>query len=136
MIRPAIGLLTIALLSGCTAARDRPCPTGTKPVTVYTLFFGRSIDGRPDLTETEWRRFVETEVAVAIPDGWTDYDAAGGWWDPAARRTILENSKVLITALPETPDSAARITRLRAAYQTAFKQKLVGVTVAPACGAF
>ena len=133
MIRGSAGLLAIALLADCSAPS---CPSGSSPVAVYTLFFGRAIGGRADLTDTEWRAFAESEVKATIPDGWTAFDAEGGWRDPATGRTITERTKVLVTALPDTQGSTARISRLRSAYANAFKQKRVGMTAAPACADF
>ena len=136
MIPRAIGLLSIAMLAGCSASSRPGCPAGSRAAEVFTLYFGQSIANRPDVTDAEWQAFVNTEVAEIIPAGWTTYDAAGGWFDPATGRTIQEATKVLTSALPDTPDSANRIGRLRAAYQTRFKQKLVGMTIAPACASF
>jgi hypothetical protein len=103
---------------------------------VFTLYLGEAIRGRPDLTEQEWQSFLDRAVTAAVPDGYTVLDGNGAWRNPATGTTAREASKILIVALPETPDSLAAINRIRAAYQTEFQQLLVGMTVEQACATF
>jgi hypothetical protein len=103
---------------------------------VVQLFLGRAIHGRPDVTEREWKDFVAQVIAVNLPDGFTAFDAEGGWLNPATHMTIHERTKVLVVALPETADSMAAIARVRTAYQDRFHQQLVGMIVQPGCGLF
>jgi hypothetical protein len=103
---------------------------------VFTLYFGEAIRGRPDLTEREWQSFLDHVVTPGVPDGYTVLDGSGAWRNPATGTTAAEATKILIVALPDTPDSLAAINRIRAAYQTDFRQLLVGMTVEQACAAF
>jgi hypothetical protein len=103
---------------------------------VFTLYLGEAIRGRPDLTEQEWQSFLDRAVTAAVPDGYTVLDGNGAWRNPATGTTAREASKILIVALPETPDTLAAINRIRAAYQTEFQQLLVGMTVEQACATF
>lgn len=103
---------------------------------VFSLYFGRGITGRADLTDAEWRRFVDQVIAPALPHGFTAFDAEGAWMSSTGHRTIHEHSKVLIAALPATPDSLAAVQHIRDGYQRAFHQMLVGMTMQPACGDF
>ena len=64
------------------------------------------------------------------------FDANGGWMNPVTRITTREATKVVLVALPDVPDSLAAVNRVRLAYQTMFKQQLVGMTVERACGTF
>lgn len=102
---------------------------------LVSLYFGRGIAGRPDLTDGEWRRFVDQVITPALPLGFTAFDAEGAWMGPSSRRTIHERSKVLIAALP-AGDGLAAVQHIRDGYQRAFHQMLVGMTVQPACGDF
>jgi hypothetical protein len=103
---------------------------------VFTLYLGEAIRGRADLTEPEWRAFLDQAVTPAIPDGFTVLDGSGAWRNPATGTTAREATKILIAALPDTPDSLAAVNRIRAAYQADFHQILVGMTVEHACATF
>nr|WP_294554488.1 DUF3574 domain-containing protein [uncultured Rhodopila sp.] len=127
----------IASLFGCAGAGTRSCAPGYgQPVLVFDLFFGKAIPGRGDLTEREWLQFLDDTIAVNLPNGFTVFDAAGGWMDPVTRRTTREAAKVLLTALPDAPASLEAVDRVRSAYQIRFRQQLVGMTVDPECGSF
>ena len=127
----------IASLGGCATLVGTTCAPGVgTPVEVFTLFMGRTIPGRPDLTDSEWQAFLDDTVTANLANGFTVFDADGGWMNPITRKTIEEPTKVLLVALPETPESLAAVNRVRSAYQSRFHQQLVGMTVAPACAAF
>ena len=103
---------------------------------VFELFFGRSIHGQGEVSDRAWDDFLEQVVTPNLPNGYTVFDAAGAWRNPATGHTAHERTKVLLAALPEVATSAAAIERVRQAYAEQFHQTLVGMTVAPACGAF
>jgi hypothetical protein len=132
----ALGLF--ALLSACAATPPpAACIQGSgSPMLVYELFFGRAVRGQDDVSDRQWGDFVDRVVTPNLPDGFTIYDAEGGWMNPTSHRTIRERSKVLMAALPAGEASLAAIGRVRAAYQTEFHQQLVGMTVQPACAEF
>jgi hypothetical protein len=127
----------VAALFGCAAPMVPYCAPGFgTPMLVFDLFFGEAIPGRGDLTEREWRQFLDDTIAVNLPDGFTVIDAAGGWRDPVTHKTTREAAKVLLTALPDTPASLDAVDRIRTAYQVEFHQQLVGITIEHACGSF
>ena len=103
---------------------------------VFDLFFGRAIPGRNDLTDKEWQDFRDDTITATLPNGYTVVDAAGAWMNPITHKTISQASRVVIVALPESPDSLAAINRIRTGYQVRFNQQLVGMTVTRACGLF
>lgn len=127
----------IASLSAC-AGPERPfCAPGLgPPVVLFSLFFGKAIPGRGDLTDKEWQSFLDDTVTANLPNGYTILDANGAWMNPITHKTIKEGTKVLFVALPEVPDSLAAINRIRNEYQIRFRQQLVGMTAEHACGAF
>jgi Protein of unknown function (DUF3574) len=130
-------LLMIAGMTGCAAQSATPCAPGTgTSVEIFTLFMGKAIPGRDDLTDKEWQTFLDTTVTANLPDGYTVFDANGGWMNRVTHKTVREGTKVLLVALPEAPDSLAAINRIRNAYQVKFRQQLVGMTVERACGTF
>jgi hypothetical protein len=127
----------IVSLGACTTPARSPCGPGVgAPMAMFTLYLGKAIPGRGDLTDKEWQSFLDDTVTPDLPNGYTILDASGAWMNPANRKTIKEATKVLVAALPNTPDSLVAINRIRTEYQIKFHQQLVGMTVAPTCGAF
>jgi uncharacterized protein DUF3574 len=106
------------------------------PALVFSLFFGKSIPGRGDLTDAEWGQFLDDTVTANLPNGYTVVDANGAWMNPMTHSTIKEGSKLLMVALPVAPGSLASVNRIRTEYQVRFRQQLVGMTVEQACGSF
>jgi hypothetical protein len=137
MSRLIMAISAIASLGGCAPPTDQSCAPGLgPPVAVFTLFLGEAIPGRADLTDAEWQTFLDTTVTANLPNGYTVFDAKGGWMNPITHKTVKEATKVLLVALPEIPDSLAAINRIRTDYQIRFHQQLVGMTVGHACGSF
>ena len=127
----------IVSLGACAVPNRQLCAPGMgAPMTVFTLYLGTAIPGRGDLTEKEWQSFLDDTVTADLPNGYTILDASGAWMNPITRKTIKEATKVLIAALPETPDSLVAVNRIRRDYQIKFHQQLVGMTVEQVCGAF
>ena len=123
-------------VSACTA-QPLPCARlGGTPMLEYQLFFGRSMPGRPPLTDQEWTQFTADVVTPNLPDGFTALDADGQWQNPATRRISQERTKVIIVAVPDTPAAAAAIAAVKEAYRMRFHQQSVGTTIHPVCGAF
>lgn len=137
MFRLIIAICVVAGLGGCSGQTDHRCTPGYgASVAIFTLFFGKTIPGRGDLTDQEWLTFLDTTVTANIPNGYTVFDANGGWMNPVTHKTIKEGTKVVVVVLPGVPDSLAAINRIRTAYQIKFQQQLVGMTSQQACGAF
>lgn len=137
MSRLIMAICMIASLGGCAPRTGQQCAPGLgPPVAVFTLFLGKEIPGRDDLTDQEWQAFLDATVTANLPNGYTVFDANGGWMNPITHKTIKEATKVLVVALPEVPESLAAINRIRTAYRTRFQQQLVGMTVEQACGIF
>jgi hypothetical protein len=131
-------LAAVSILAGCAQAVPPPvCAAGMgTPMTVFTLYFGQSVAGRPDVTDAEWDRFRDGTITPNLPDGYTVWDARGAWMNPRTRTTIKEPSKVLAVALPAGPAGLVAVNRVREAYQRDFHQQAVGLTSAEGCGAF
>lgn len=119
MTRLIMVLFMTSWLTGCVDQTVRPvCSPGYgPPVTVFTLFFGKAIAGRDDLTDKEWLDFLDTVVTANLPNGYTVLDASGAWMNPVTHKTIKEPTKVLLVALPEDPASLAAVNRIRTHYQ-------------------
>ena len=132
------GLIALAAsLGACSGPVHPACTPGTgSAMALFTLYLGEAIRGRPDLTNEEWQSFLDNTVTTALPDGYTILDGNGAWMNPVTHKTGKEATKVVIAALPDTQESRTAINRIRFAYQIAFHQQSVGMTVQPACGAF
>jgi hypothetical protein len=118
-----------------TMALDCPAKFGP-PLLVFQLYMGRSMPPFGEVTDKDWDDFVNKIVTPALPNGFTTFDANGGWMNPASGKTIRERTKVLMTALPDAPASVAAVKHIRNDYLIRFHQQLVGMTVSPACGSF
>jgi len=103
---------------------------------IYNLYFGRSVAGRGEVTDTEWRAFRDQVVTPALPDGYTVLDGQGAWLSPVSRATISEATKILVVALPDASESLTAINRIRSAWQHRFHQYVVGMTVQTGYGSF
>ncbi|HVY14146.1 MAG TPA: DUF3574 domain-containing protein [Rhodopila sp.] len=137
-MRGLAALAIVASVAGCArTVTPVACPAGMgAPTIIFTLYFGQSIPGSHDVTEAQWRHFLDTTVTPNLPNGYTVWDAHGAWMNPMTRKTIQEATKVLAVALPVSQASLASVNRVREAYQVQFHQQLVGMTTEQACGTF
>lgn len=120
-----------------TDAIAEKCPRSSGgPLLVFELFLGRSMPSSGEVTDRDWDAFINKVVTQALPQGFTVYDAAGGWMSPVTHKTIHEPTKVLMAAMPDSPGSFVAIERVRNDYRIMFHQQAVGMTVTRACGAF
>jgi len=126
--------LGLLLLSGCAGPRCQP--NGGEAMEIYDLYFGRSVAGRAEVNDREWRDFREQVITPALPNGYTVLDGQGAWMNPRSRMTITEQTKILEVALPEAQGNLPLISRIRRAYQQRFHQYVVGMTVRSGCGSF
>jgi Protein of unknown function (DUF3574) len=123
--------LGVLAITACTPP-PLPCARlGGAPMLEYQLFFGRT-----SVTDKDWTEFTAQVVTPHLPDGFTAYDADGQWMNPATLRISKERTKVIVVALPDTPDGNAAIAAIKDAYRAQFHQQSVGTTVHPVCGAF
>ena len=103
---------------------------------VAELFFGRTIPGRPPLTEAEWDRFAAEIVTPNFPLGFTVFDGEGQWQNPKTHRTRRERTKILLVAAQRSPELAGRLAAVIDAYKRRFRQSSVGLVTRDSCAAF
>lgn len=91
------------------------------------LFFGSDRPDRPDVTEEEFRAFLDKHVTPEFPDGLTVLIGKGQFCCGAGGAIIQETSFVLILLYtPETAKkSSEKIEKIREAYKAGFKQESV-----------
>ncbi len=134
-MRRAGGAL-LAWLAVCGAAQGA-CPVrGEHPMIEAQLFFGRAIDGRGPVTQQEWSDFAADVVAKDFPDGFTILDGEGAWFDPDAKSTIHEDSKIALIVTKQSPGLSAKLSHVIEAYKARFHQHSVGLVTRPVCAAF
>ena len=135
-MRAIVGLVLL-VVSGCASWRSpMTCPAGQQLLEVNELFFGRDIEGRAPVSDTEWSTFAETVIAREFPDGFTVSEGEGYWRDPATHKAVRERSKIVLVATPKSAAASMGVARISVAYRTAFHQTSVGRLTYEACGAF
>ena len=125
-----------ALALGACSALDQPraCVAG-KPAIETQLYFGLA-KSQGAVSAREWQAFVEHEIAPRFPEGFTILDARGFWLSEAAKRTISENSKVLIRVHDGAAKDNAAIGSIIESYKRTFAQESVLRIDENICAAF
>ena len=100
------------------------------------LLFGRNIGGRLGVSDRQWRRFLDREIAPRFAGGLTVIDAQGRWRDPVSGRIVHEPAKIVIVVTADDAAARERIAAAAAAYKQRFKQQSVGVVTRSVCAAF
>jgi hypothetical protein len=88
------------------------------------LAFGMGRKGRPDVTDDEWRAFLDAEVTPRFPDGLSVLDAYGQWRN-ASGTIARERSRLLLVWLTPSPDTETRIEAIRTAWKQRHAQESV-----------
>lgn len=75
------------------------------------------------ITEEEFATFMPI-IATSFPDGFTIYDAKGGYYDSVLKKTVMEPSKVLEVIISQTGAKKSIVTfaNLMDTYTIMFKQ--------------
>ena len=149
-MRLALLALALPIVAGCAensppqetksaAAPAQPYQCllpGEQRMLVAELFFGRNIPGRGPLTEAEWAEFAAQAITPNFPAGFTVMEGAGQWQNPATGKTSREPTKILLVAVPRSPDLAGRLAAVIDAYKARFHQQSVGIITRDSCAAF
>ena len=99
------------------------------------LFFGLGRANGPNVTEAEFRMFLEEEVTPRFPDGLTVLTGRGQFRSGGVIER--EPSKLVIILYPPDQENAhRRIERIREEYKTAFQQQSVLRADSTACVSF
>lgn len=88
------------------------------------LVFGMSRSNGPDITEAEFRGFVDEFVTPRFPDGLTLLSGDGQFKDSTGA-TIKEKSKLLVLLYPFSKHSSRLVEAIRDDYKTMFQQESV-----------
>jgi hypothetical protein len=117
-------------LTACASAPTPACPTGQAQMRTAQIFLAAKPPAK--VSDTDIRKFVDTEVTPRFPYGVTLVDG-GAQWKGEDNRLIREAAKVVLIVLPPKGDPAAQVEAVRAAYHARFKQDSVVVMPPPTC---
>jgi hypothetical protein len=129
-----VALIVALCASAAAAVPASACQEGLRPANTAQLFFGRSTVAG-EVTEADWRAFLDAEVSPRFPDGLSVSDVYGQWKSPAGD-FVREDSKALFIVLSGRPDEQQRLDLIRDAYKRRFHQQSVLLVEQKACVAF
>jgi len=105
-------------------AAEPACRAGAAPYARLELLFGLGRRSSGEISEDEWRAFLEMEVTPRFPAGLTVLAAYGQWRSPSGLM-IKEPSRMLVIWYRHEPASEAAIEAIRGAYKLRFGQESV-----------
>jgi len=131
--RALLAPILALFLSACTGSRP-PAPSMCAQRILERAYFGMNTpDG--EVTEREWRRFVDEEVTPRFPDGLTIIEGQGQWRGESGR-IVREPSRILEIVHPESPSAEESVADIARAYRKRFSQEAVLVLKSPASACF
>jgi hypothetical protein len=128
-------LIGAALTAGMADAAPHACPDRMKSATTAELFFGRNVGWTGQVSDADWRAFLDEEVTPRFPDGLSVGDVYGQWRSPAGA-FVRQNTKALFIVLAGRPDEQQRLNLIRDAYKRRFHQQAVLLVEQSACVSF
>jgi hypothetical protein len=111
------------------------CRPGALAYSRLELLFGLGKPGGGEVSEEEWRAFVEREVTPRFPDGLTVL-AGHGQWRGRSGAVAREPSRVLLIWYRRDDRSETEIEAVRQAYKTRFGQESVMRVDGISCASF
>lgn len=143
-MRPALAAATLMLvLAGCatapsTSAPAAACRAPLQAMTQVDLYFGRNIPGGGEVSDAQWRQFLDEVVTPRFPDGLSVLDVYGQWKSARTGAIARERSKRLSIIVPSTAitSAAVQLDAIKAAYKQRFRQESVLQSEATVCAAF
>ena len=98
---------------------DTAHPAKTQSWVDTQLYFGLGPADAPEkgVSEASWRDFLDKEVTSRFPAGLSVLDVYGQWQGKNQKTPERIRSKLLIIDYPKTPENAARIEAIRAAWK-------------------
>jgi hypothetical protein len=142
-VRHAPAALSLFLvLAGCATAPAgtssvATCRAPLKAMTQVDLYFGRNIPGGSgEVSDAQWRAFLDEAVTPRFPDGLSVLDVYGQWKSSRTGTIARERSKRLSIIVPDAAAAAANVEAIKAAYKQRFRQESVLQSEAGVCAAF
>lgn len=118
-------LITVLLFTGCMSIDiDKAANCSGEDWLESTLYLGRTMNGTP-ISDEAWQSFIESDVTLRFPDGFTFLNGRGAWKNAKAGKTMYENSTLLIILHPDTMQELSKIRDMAKAYHATFDQEAV-----------
>jgi hypothetical protein len=118
-----VGALASYRLIG-TEWRIVTCRPGATALARLELLFGMAKPDGNEVSDTEWRTFLEAEVSPRFPEGLMVLTGYGHWRSSEGSRA-REKSRVVEIWYRPAADSDAKIETIRASYKSRFGQESV-----------
>src|SRR5262245_37107656 len=100
------------------------------------LYLGMSTPDGATVSDTEFQRFVDTQVTTRFPEGFTIVAASGQFKDSRGA-IVRENARVLVVLYPLDDAVASKgIETIRTAYKTQYQQESVLRVDDQSCASF
>lgn len=125
MIFRLINPLLFCLLVGFSGCATTPAMVSDR------LFFGREIPGGGQVTEAQWKAFVDEVITPRFPDGYTLWQGRGSWRGDDGQ-TVSEDSSVFEVTHSRDPATDTKIDEIARAYRERFNQDAVLLVRTPA----
>jgi hypothetical protein len=118
--------LVPALWSAEPDMRDTDARLQTDPFIRSELFFGSERPDKPEVSDVEFKQFLDQEVTPRFPDGLTVLKGFGQFRESDGK-IVQESSFVLILLYPRETlrDSSSKIEEIRTLYKQRFEQESV-----------
>jgi len=120
--------LTLGVLAAAHAIDERHsyAGSGCSHGTTSRLYLGQA-SRAGDVSESQWRAFVEEAVAPRFPAGFTELKANGHWRDDN-HRAIEEDTRIVEITHDDSPHMRPRIRAIAVDYRQRFAQESVLIT--------
>lgn len=100
------------------------------PSIQISLLFGTEI------SEGEWKKFVDTEIVPYFPEGLSIFSVDGRWQDRITKRVQKVPSRLVWISTVLNKDIYKKIEHIRSVYRIKFKQQSVGLIIDQGCNSF
>src|SRR5437870_632609 len=114
-----IGLPMLLALPACAGLPAGGCGPGLMRMTQAQLFFGRDIQRRALVSDEQWRAFLDEEVTLRFPDGFSVADVSGQYRDQSGT-IVREPSKQLLIFMRDIQADEPKLSAIRDAYKRRF----------------
>ena len=125
-----------AVLALAACAPQAPaCTPPAVAATGFEVYFGRDKPGG-EITDAEWKGFLDGVLSPGFPEGLTVLDAEGHWRDPRSGKTLGERTKLVLIVAQDGPAGRQALEAATADYRRRFDQHTVLRVERPVCATF
>lgn len=124
-----------ALALAACAPQAPSCAPPAVPATGFEAYFGRDKPGG-EVTDTEWRDFLNGVLNPSFPEGITVVEAEGRWRDPRSGKTLGERTKLVLIVAQDAAAARRALDAAAADYRRRFDQYTVLRVERPVCATF